>query len=96
MVVNNEEHEEPWNKPWEVWAYEQCRDCSHSRYLHLIDVPENSTWEKGQKYNLGNCNKLVPDFGFCPCKEWMSPDNLEYIELLAKRKGLIKDEEDKI
>jgi len=43
---------------------------------------------------VGACNAMVKGLGFCFCKEYLPPDNLDYIELLAKRKGIIPEDEE--
>ena len=92
MELNSSEHFEKRNKEFSPWIEELCRTCNHKRLFHLW----NESNLLGGKYLHGNCNFLLEIGGFCLCSEWMSPDNLDYIELLAKRKGLISDEEDKI
>lgn len=71
--------------PWEVWANKHCRECKHELYLHILE-----TSDKFQV--VGACNAVVPGFRFCTCSEYLPPDNLDYIELLAQRKGIIKEE----
>jgi hypothetical protein len=93
MAAENE-HEAKINKPWEIWAYDKCRECKHDRYFHLLEYGANG-YKDELRATMGNCNYILSDRGFCNCGEWVPPDNLDYIELLAKRRGLISDEESK-
>jgi hypothetical protein len=88
------EHLEKQNKEFSRWIEDTCRTCKHRRLFHLWDSDGSVKTPPlgGKGYVHGNCNFATVD-GFCKCSEWMSPDNLEYIELLAKRKGLISEEE---
>jgi len=85
------EHLEKRNKEFGKWIEDECRECKHKRLFHLF----NESGTSGEKYVHSNCNFVLAMGGFCACQEWMSNDNLDYIELLAKRKGLIPDEKDK-
>jgi hypothetical protein len=85
------EHLEKRNKEFGKWVEDVCRECKHKRLFHLYNQEDRF---RG-KYVHSNCNFLLEVGGFCSCNEWQSPDNLEYIELLAKRKGLIPDEDKK-
>jgi hypothetical protein len=87
-MVDENEHEDKINKPWEIWAYEKCRECQHDRYMHLVQWNStNTSYADELRATLGNCNALVMGV-FCQCKEFLPPDNLDYIELLAKKRGL--------
>lgn len=89
------EHKDVYNKPWHVWAYEQCRTCEHHKYMHLLDMPTGFTFEKQKLVSgtLGECQQILDGKGFCPCLEFLPSDNLDYIELLAKKKGIISEDE---
>jgi hypothetical protein len=94
MAAENE-HETKINKPWEIWAYEKCRECQHDRYYHLLDYGP-SGYKDELRATMGNCNRIVKDSRgqiqtICSCKEFFPPDNLDYIEILAKKKGLFPD-----
>jgi hypothetical protein len=86
------EHLERRNKEPAKWMADKCRTCEHARYYHLVDYSGNND----RKYIHAECNFLMEEGGFCSCLEWMPKDNLDYIELIAKRKGLIPDNEDEI
>jgi hypothetical protein len=50
-----------------------CRECQHKRYIHLR-----------------TCVEIMDnDFEICKCPEFVPPDNLDYVEYLAKKRGLI-------
>lgn len=85
-------HEAEQHKPFDVWAYEKCRECSHNRMMHMSSLPLTGK----SSVEMSQCNDTSTNGGFCNCSEFMPPDNLEYIELLAKKKGLILSDEDKI
>ena len=55
-----------------------CRDCKHIRLSHV----------EGSHCIAANGNQ--EQFGLCQCKEFVPEDNLDYIEWLAKKRGLIK------
>jgi hypothetical protein len=89
------EHKDKYEKPWGVWAYEQCRECTHFKYMHLLDMPTGFTFATGIEKpfgTIGQCQQIVAGGGFCFCSEFMPPDNLDYIELLAKKKGIIPED----
>jgi len=56
----------------------KCKKCTHVRLSHLEGrcIAANAT---DGEYLL-----------MCKCKEFVPSDNLDYIEWLAKKKGLIK------
>ena len=83
------EHKEKYNKPWALWAFERCRECNHFKYLHIAEPP---TLNNDNYSVLSNCSNIYTGGGFCSCQEWQSPDNLTYIEDLAKRKGIIPED----
>jgi len=85
------EHLEKRNKDFSRWIEDVCRDCKHKRLFHLFN--ESDITDK--KYLHSNCNFVLEVGGFCMCLEYMPSDNLDYIEILAKKKGLIPDEEGK-
>lgn len=89
MVPENE-HKEKFNKPWSIWAYEKCRECQHGKIMHMAEGL------KEQSAVVAQCNEIVRQGGFCSCPEYLPPDNLDYIELLAKRKGLIPEDENNV
>ena len=66
----------------------KCRTCQHPLLYHYVGQNKST-----KKPIVGSCNKVQK--GFCECTEFMPKDNLDYIELLAKRKGLIPDEDKK-
>jgi hypothetical protein len=88
-MASDSEHFEKQHKEFSKWIDDLCRECHHKRLFHL----GSAAAKKGEKYLHGNCNMILKMGGFCSCLEWMPKDNLDYIELLAKRKGLIPDEE---
>jgi hypothetical protein len=54
-----------------------CRKCKHVRLSHL----------------KGTCLAIcgtTEEFVLCGCEEFVPEDNLDYIEWLAKKRGLIK------
>jgi hypothetical protein len=53
-----------------------CRTCKHERFGHYA----------------GKCGAVRRWDGkcACKCKEFVPPDNLDYMEWLAKKRGLIK------
>lgn len=59
---------------------DNCRDCGHFKFLH---VP-------GFKGALGFDQHCDPqnDHG-CDCFEYIPEDNLDYIEWLAQKRGLV-------
>jgi hypothetical protein len=57
-------------------ASEHCRKCKHERFVHL----------DGKKCSL---QLLRKDWASCTCKEFVPPGNLDFVEYLAKKKGLI-------
>lgn len=83
------EHVEKNNKEFSRWIEDLCRTCEHKRLFHLF----NDTDLPLEQYVHSGCNFILTFSGFCKCPEWMSKDNLDYIELLAKRRGLIPDDE---
>lgn len=83
-MMDETEHEEKVDKDT-LWVFKRCRNCQHPLVAHLGGLPNDS------KVLVGQCNYV--ESGFCMCQEYMPPDNLDYIELLAKRRGLIKDED---
>lgn len=54
-----------------------CRECGHFRFLHC----EEQAW-------AGRCDPQN-DYG-CDCKEYVPEDNLDYVEWLAEKRGLLK------
>ena len=58
---------------------EKCRECKHARYIH------------GMAHNGGPCSDrfLSSVKSVCKCIEFVPSDNLEYVEYLAKKRGLI-------
>lgn len=83
------EHKDKYNKPWAVWAFEKCRECQHPRFMHIADIPTHDNFNTAI---VSNCNDVSKGMGFCPCEEFMPTDNLDYIEFLAKRKGIIPED----
>jgi predicted nucleic acid-binding Zn finger protein len=71
------------------WLYKKCRTCSHDLLYHLLE-----TGRSLDNILVGQCNYFINMQGFCNCSEFMSLDNLDYIELLAKRKGLIPEKKE--
>lgn len=84
------EHKERKKKEdvWQLLFLKRCRTCQHPKYIHLLEQTDTH-------YILGACNEVVQG-GFCNCNEWEPPDNLDYIELLAKKKGLISEDEENV
>jgi hypothetical protein len=54
----------------------RCRKCQHGHYNH---IKSRCLAVIGPEENLRICN----------CKEFVPSDNLDYIEWLAKKRGLI-------
>jgi hypothetical protein len=57
----------------------KCFKCKHPRYEHGIG------------HNGGSCAVRIniKFFNRCSCKEFVPSDNLDYIEYLAKKRGLL-------
>ena len=70
------------------WTTKRCRDCSHELLFHIADG------EGKGNILVSNCNKFEAGKGFCNCIEFMSPNNLDYIELLAERRGLVEPKQE--
>jgi hypothetical protein len=58
-----------------------CRECSHQRYAHLSDE---------KCIDVGRVNEDRSVWYTCTCEGFVPEDNLDYIEWLAKKRGLIK------
>jgi hypothetical protein len=66
--------------------FTKCRECGHTKTLHILGDAKGG-------FLVGYCNFIIKNVGFCQCKEYLPQDNLDYIELLAKRKGIIPEDE---
>jgi hypothetical protein len=62
---------------------ECCRDCGHFRFLHILESEDIGLYRSNQGCDPQN------DHG-CDCSEYVPEDNLDYIEWLAEKKGLLK------
>jgi len=60
-----------------------CRECSHFKFLHRFNNDDPGLWRSGQ-----NCDPQN-DHG-CDCEEFVPEDNLDYVEWLAEKRGLLK------
>jgi hypothetical protein len=56
---------------------EHCRECKHTRLGHTTGTCIAVE---------GTTEQMIP----CGCEEFVPEDNLDYIEWLAKKRGLIK------
>lgn len=55
----------------------ECRTCKHARYLH-----------KELKRCLLTYAVTPKKYKLCDCEEFVPLDNLDYVEWLAKKRGL--------
>jgi len=65
-------------RQWIKEVEEKCRECNHMKMSH--------------SYLGKKCNELLRTESpfLCNCQEFVPSDNLDYVEWLAKKKGLVQ------
>lgn len=69
---------------------DNCRECGHFRFLHKC---KRDAFGKLLYHSLDDkcdCQRCEPGTDHsCNCEEFVPEDNLDYVEYLAEKRGLV-------
>jgi hypothetical protein len=68
------------------WMKKICRTCEHNQYWH--ETAESSSGTAGGWCAETRCGAHINNLPYCT--EFVPSDNLDYIEWLAEKRGLLK------